>query len=167
MKYAVVPLLALTVLSAIGCGTSDSAVSKSESNIDAGAFQKDLEEKRKVGFEKFTPDQVISAFKKDGLGVGKTSDAKDEGAGGLAPDLAISGTRFLIPSLGEDSGGRIWSFSNPEDLEKMRKYYTELGESSAMLKSWVIVRENILVQINGVLPKEKAKKYEGSLNSIK
>ena len=42
-----------------------------------------------------------------------------------------------------------------------------MGASFAMLFSWVFVRDNILVQINGELPEAKAKQYETALRSAK
>jgi hypothetical protein len=36
-----------------------------------------------------------------------------------------------------------------------------------MLFSWVFVKDNIVVQINGDLPEEQAKKYEAALNGLK
>ena len=76
-------------------------------------------------------------------------------------------TRFLVPSLGEDKGGRILVFANADDLASARDYYVKLGESSAILFSWVFVKDNIVVQINGTLPEEQAKKYETALNGLK
>ena len=86
---------------------------------------------------------------------------------GLAPKTAVEGTRFLIPSLGPNSGGRILSFANADDLAKARDYYVEAGKASAMLFSWVFVKDNIVVQINGTLPEEQAKKYEAALDGMK
>lgn len=91
-------------------------------------------------------------------------EAKDYG---LAPMTATEGQRFLIPSLGEDNGGRVFSYSKPEDLEKMRRYYESLGRESAAFFSWVFIRENILVQINGQLPEVKARQYEAALHEMK
>jgi len=85
---------------------------------------------------------------------------------GLAPMTAVEGTRFLIPSLCPDCGGRALSFASPQNLEVTKVYYVELGQASAMFFSWVFVKDNILVQINGDLPEEKAKQYEVALNAI-
>ncbi|WP_267206729.1 hypothetical protein [Salinibacillus xinjiangensis] len=37
----------------------------------------------------------------------------------------------------------------------MKDYYDSLGEESAMLFSWTIQHDNLLVQINYSLPEEK------------
>ena len=85
---------------------------------------------------------------------------------GLAPMMAVEGIRFLIPSLCPDCGGRVLSFASPEDLEVTKMYYVELGRASAMFFSWVFVKNNILVQINGDLPEERAEQYEAALNAM-
>lgn len=85
----------------------------------------------------------------------------------LAPLVAVEGMHFLIPSLCPDCGGRIYSFASQEDLDKMRKYYVELGRSSAAFFSWVFAQDNILVQINGDLPEERAIQYEAVLNDLR
>ncbi|MBM4467291.1 MAG: hypothetical protein FJ014_17345 [Chloroflexi bacterium] len=85
---------------------------------------------------------------------------------GLAPMRAVEAVRFLIPSLCEDCGGRLFSCETQEDVDAMREYYESLSEVSAMFFSWVFVRDNIVVQINGDLPEEQARQYEAALNTI-
>ena len=110
-------------------------------------------------------DAVIAAFRTVGL---EAEDArpltKDDY--GMAPMLATAGRRFYIPSLGPDNGGRIFAFANQADLETTRKYYVEMGRASAMLFSWTFARANILIQINGDLPEDQARKYEKVLQDI-
>lgn len=116
-------------------------------------------------FQRWTSRDVVEAFKSASLEVEEARPmTKDDY--GMAPMRAIEGTRFLIPSLCSDCGGRIFSFSSQEDLNLTKTYYEELGKSSAMFFSWVFVKDNILVQINGDLPEEQAKKYEAALNSL-
>jgi len=116
-------------------------------------------------FQKWTSTDVVNIFKSAALEVEEPRPmTKDDY--GMAPMRAIEGTRFLIPSLCSDCGGRIFSFSNQEDLDLTKTYYEELGKSSAIFFSWVFVKDNILVQINGDLPEEKARQYEASLNSL-
>lgn len=110
--------------------------------------------------------KVVQAFKSAGLEA-ENPRAMTKDDYGLAPMAAKEGTRFFIPSLGENSGGRIMSFASQEDLERTRKYYDDLGKSSAAFFSWVFVKDNILVQINGSLPEEKAKRYEKALMALK
>lgn len=84
---------------------------------------------------------------------------------GMAPFVG-EGIRFLIPSLGPDSGGRLFSFTNQADLDAVREYYESLGRASAFFFSWVFVKDNILIQINGSLPEEYALKYKEALEKM-
>lgn len=114
----------------------------------------------------WTSDQAIEAFKSANLEAeGTYAMTKDDY--GLAPYVAVEGTRFLIPSLCEDCGGRAMSFSSKEDLDLVKTYYVKLGESSAIFFSWVFEKDNILLQINGDLPEEQAMKYQEALENMK
>lgn len=116
-------------------------------------------------FSKWTSSRAIEAFKAAGL---EAEDAKPMTVDdyGLAPMVAIEGTRFLIPSICPDCGGRLFSFASAEELEITRKYYDMLGKGSAVFFSWLFVKDNLLVQINGDLPEEKAREYEAVLTSL-
>jgi hypothetical protein len=108
---------------------------------------------------------VIGVFKSESLEIRDPHPmTKDDY--GTAPMRAIEGTHFFLPSLCSDCGGRIFSFSSQEDLEATKTYYEDLGKNSALLFTWVFVKENILVQINGDLPEEKARQYESALSSL-
>lgn len=115
--------------------------------------------------EKLTTDDVIKAFQDAGLEAEEPKEmTKDDY--GMAPMKADEGVRFFIPSLGEDSGGRILTYSDQADLEEMKEYYDSMGEESAMLFSWTMKKDNVLVQINGDLEEDKYNEYKEALNSI-
>ena len=114
------------------------------------------------GAKELMCDQVVAAFKAagleaEGVTVMETADY------GIVPKLATEGKRFLVPSLGDDSGGRIMVFKSTADRDKVKAAYDAMGAESAMLFSWVFVRDNVLVQINGSLPEAQAKAYEAAL----
>lgn len=111
------------------------------------------------------PQTVIEAFKAAGLEAENPFVMTPQDYG-LAP-LADEGIRFFIPSICSDCGGRVLYYQDKTYLEKANNYYITLGKESAILFSWVFMRENILVQINGDLPEAKAKEYERILNEIK
>ncbi|MGH8886254.1 MAG: hypothetical protein ACRDYX_13965 [Egibacteraceae bacterium] len=75
--------------------------------------------------------------------------------------LTDDATRFLIPSLGEDAGGRAFVLQSVEDVAKMKAAYDAAGQGSGMFFSWTFANNDrrVLVQINGNLPESEAKKY--------
>lgn len=79
---------------------------------------------------------------------------------GLGPYVA-TGVHFLIPSLCVECGGRAF-VGDPDDIEALRHYYTSMGESSALLFSWVFVSPDgrALLQLNGDLSEEQAGQYQ-------
>lgn len=68
---------------------------------------------------------------------------------------------FTIPSSGERSGGRVFTFPSREALDPVSEYYEEFG---GVFASYVYVEGNVLVQIDGDVPEIKptstAKSYE-------
>ena len=114
--------------------------------------------------QKATPQDVIDGFKAAGLEAENIRPmAKDDY--GLAP-MADEGIRFFIPSLGPDKGGRVMRYSDQETLKMAKEYYDAFCKKSAALFSWAFVNGDILIQINGDLPEEQAKKYEAVLMGI-
>lgn len=116
------------------------------------------------GGKEFTGDDVIASFKAAGLEA-EDARAMTKDDYGLAPFLG-TGTRFIIPSLCADCGGRIIITDTTEDAEALRDYYVQAGEASAILFSWVTVRDTIVLQINGDLPEEQFRQYETALNAM-
>ena len=49
----------------------------------------------------------------------------------------------------------------------MHDYYQRLGKSSVAFFSWLFVKDNILVQINGDLLETKANQYQAVLNNLR
>lgn len=116
-------------------------------------------------FIKWTPDQVLSAFQNAGLEIGEPYLMQPTDYG-PAPMVAAEGKRLLIPSMGVDFGGRVFSFASQNDLDTMYHYYEGLGKASGWFFSWLFMKDNILVQINGELPEDRARQYEIVLNSL-
>lgn len=81
---------------------------------------------------------------------------------GLAP-FVCTGTHFFIPSIDPTAGGRVFICDNAEDVTALSDYYDKLGKSSALFFSWVFVKGNVVVQINGDLPEDKARQYETAI----
>lgn len=115
--------------------------------------------------QRWTCQQAIDAFQAADLEA-ENAKAMTKEDYGMAPMLTEEGMRFLIPSLCDDCGGRVMSFTKGADLERTKAYYDDLGKQSAMFFSWTFARGNILVQINGDLPEEQARKYEDALSDL-
>lgn len=116
------------------------------------------------GGSDFTGDDVIAAFQAAGLEA-EDARAMTKDDYGLGPFVG-TGTRFFLPSLCDDCGGRIIITDNNEDTEAIREYYVTLGETSAAFFSWVTVRDNVVLQMNGDLPEESFHQYETVLNGM-
>jgi len=117
-------------------------------------------------FQKWQTSQAIDAFKGAGLEVESARPMTEEDYG-MAPVVAEEATRFFIPSCGDDCGGRIFSFSDSDSLFKVKFYYNKMSEGSELFFCWVFEKDNILVQLDGDLPEEKANLYGEALKSMK
>lgn len=116
-------------------------------------------------FARWTSDQVIMAFVDAGLEVGAMRWMSKEDYGS-APMLAKDGTRFFIPSLCADCGGRILAFNDQAGLDATADYYLSLNQSDPAQFSWIFMKSNIIVQLNGNTPETLARKYEAALNGM-
>lgn len=112
-----------------------------------------------------TTSQVVVAFKKAGLEAEKPTAIPRKGYG-TAP-LVGKGVRFLVPSLGEGAGGRVFDVPNAKERRQLADYYIGLGKQSAILYSHVFIHKNIVVQINGDLDDDTAEKYKAALLKLK
>jgi hypothetical protein len=101
---------------------------------------------------------VIAAFQKAGL---EAADVRPMTRSdyGEAP-FVCTGTRFFIPSLGPGNGGRVFICNKIQDRNALTGYYNGLAAMGSIYVSWVFVKGNVVVQINGSLPDDTAKKYE-------
>ncbi len=108
---------------------------------------------------------VVVAFKKAGLEAESPTFMGPKNYG-WAPYLC-KGVHFLVPSLGEEAGGRAFVCSTHADRNTLASYYKKLSKTSAILFSWVFEHDNIIVQINGDLDEIEAQKYNKTLREIK
>jgi len=121
--------------------------------------------RRATSGRQWSAGDVIGAFVAYHLidGVGVRALTKDDY--GLAPYVG-SGLRFRLPALCADCGGRVFTFESAADRDAVRAYYEGMGRQSAALFSWVFVRDNVLVQINGDLPEAQARQFEAVLQGL-
>jgi hypothetical protein len=108
-----------------------------------------------------TGNDVIKAFKQDGLQAENVHPMTTEEYG-EAPRVC-NGTRFLIPSLGPDNGGRVFICDKQDEQNQIVSYYEGLNRTSSLYFSWVFIKGNIVVQINGDLDGNTAEKYDQAI----
>ena len=108
-----------------------------------------------------TGNDVIKAFKQAGLQA-ENVHPMTTGEYGEAPRVC-SGTRYLIPSLGPDNGGRVFICDKQDEQNQIVSYYEGLNKTSSLYFSWLFIKGNIVVQINGDLDGDTAEKYDQAI----
>lgn len=138
MKARIVFALLIVLLALAGCGAREASL---------------------------TPDQIIQAFQDAGLEAA-TSSAMAAADYGMAPYVG-QGVRFVIPSLCEDCGGRVFVGTKAE-IDQLAAFYEEAGKASALLFSWTFRTQDGrgVVQINGDLPETDALRYKAVMEAI-
>ncbi len=111
----------------------------------------------------YTSGDVIAAFQAAGLEVGTVSPLEVE-PGAPLPQSHIEASRFLIPSLGEGNGGRVFSFANQTERDMVYEYYQNLP--LAGFSTWVSANGLLVLQINSSLPRERWLEYEGVFQGL-
>jgi hypothetical protein len=109
-------------------------------------------------------EEVVLAYQEEGLEVGSfyPIEADPGFSTSAVPKVYEEGTRFEIPSLGPDQGGRVFVFKSQRDLQVMADYYTNLARMPVFgphLHSHLYSEGPVLVQINGELPSSQADLY--------
>lgn len=107
-----------------------------------------------------TTEDIIKAFKDAGLDVGEVADLDTKEFGKTREE----GKYFLVPSLGDNSGGRIFKFKDKKGLDEAKSYYDGLGNSSPLLFSHTHKNGLFLLQINGTMEEEQFKKYKKAMD---
>lgn len=108
-----------------------------------------------------TVDEVVQSFKDAGLEVGSIEELGKDEFGNIRKE----GKRVLIPSLGEDSGGRLMSFGKEKDLETAKAYYDELSNAGPMFFSHTHQSGLFLLQMNGDMEDAEFEKYAKVMDS--
>lgn len=154
-RLGCVAALASVALIGIGCGSSTP-------NAPTSATTKAPTKAPTV-----TSAQVVAQFQKAGLPA-QDPHPMTPSDYGVSPKLTDDATRFLIPSLGPDSGGRAFVFTDNATLNRMAGYYQALAKQSAAFASWVFVNpaRRVLVQIAGALPAAQAHQYQRVVNGL-
>ncbi|HDR4726910.1 TPA: stress protein [Bacillus cereus] len=148
------------LLTALACSTLLIGMSACSSNENTTTESKSKQEAKKP--EPVTTTTLINEIKKAGLEAENVTDLPQKEFGNMRKD----GKRILTPKLGEDKGGRVFEFSNKDDLEKAKKYYDELSNSAPMLFSHTYAKGNFLLQMNGDMKDEEFNKYKEVVDKV-
>lgn len=141
------------------CGGTDKTSTdtvKNDTTDKHEAEEPEKDEQPEEPAKEITTDDIISAFKKDGLEIGDVTDLEKKEFG----DTREEGKRILVPSLGEDAGGRIFRFKDKDGLDKAKEYYVTLGESGPLFYSHTYEKGLFLLQMNGDMEDSKFEQYE-------
>lgn len=106
------------------------------------------------------PSKIINGFKDDGLSVKNEKEMKKDDYG-AAPMKAEKAKMFEVE---DGKNARLLMFKSDDDLQETKKYYDELGKSSAILYSHTYSKNNYLLQMNGEIDDNTFNKYKKSLN---
>lgn len=150
-------LSGLLVLSACGnSGKTDTDSEASDINDKPETSTQEKEEQQEETVKEVTADDIIAAFKEEGIEIGDVTDLEKKEFG----DTREEGKRILVPSLGEDAGGRLFLFKDKEGLAKAKEYYVSLGESGPLFYSHTYEKGLFLLQMNGDMEDAEFEKYE-------
>ena len=116
----------------------------------------------KQSFNKHTPQDGINAFVAAGLEVETPVRLEVDGHSPLPPTF-VEALRFQIPEF-EGRSGRIFSFESAEELQMVSDYYEGIAGTQA---SYIIVKDNLLVQISDDMPADLAEAYRDALEVLK
>lgn len=114
------------------------------------------------GVTSATSDQVIKAFQDAGLEAENVTDLPNKEFGNTREE----GKRILVPTLGDDAGGRLFKFKSESDLEQAKSYYDELGKSSPMFYSHTYAIGGFLLQMNGDMEDAEFDKYKKVMDEV-
>ncbi|MED0905844.1 stress protein [Bacillus cereus] len=148
-KTLITGALCISLASLTACGGNNNAKTPTESK------QEKIE-------TKVTVNSIISEFKSAGLQAANPTGLSEKEFGNLRKE----GKRIIVPALGEDKGGRLFEITKKDDLEKVKKYYDELGNSSPLFFSHTYEKGNVLLQMNGDMKDEEFAKYKDVLDKF-
>ncbi|MCI2948090.1 hypothetical protein FH144_06585 [Staphylococcus caledonicus] len=103
---------------------------------------------------------VINKFKSESLSVKNLRTMKHKDFG-MAPMKSEDAKIFTVE---DNKNARIFKFKNKKDLEETKKYYDELGKSSAIFYSYVYAKDNMLIQMNGDIDDNVFNKYKTAMD---
>ena len=108
---------------------------------------------------------VIKSFNKNGFIVEKTKKEKGIELSGL-PAKTIEAIRFSVSFNARKLKGCVLEFDEKKDFDKVKNHYLALN-NSGKLHTWSLIKDNILLVIDGLMPDQEIRKYETVLAGMK
>ncbi len=108
-------------------------------------------------------EEVVEAFREEGLDVNETRRIDREPDWSLVPKTYKEQTSFSIPSSGRNAAGCVYTFESREDLETVREHYEGV---EGLSPSYVYDEGNVLVYIPGKVPEDEAERDAETLRKI-
>lgn len=108
---------------------------------------------------------IIAAFHSAGLEAqlvrGETKEERD----GMATLMVVDARRFRISGKDKELGS-VLCFQDRDDLERMQRYLLALNRTFPQFRSWIFVRDNVLLQINHEVSEDTAHAYADVLFTL-
>lgn len=108
---------------------------------------------------------VIVAFHEAGLTAEVVHGASKDERDGLSSLVVADTIRFRLSDK-DGEMGTVFCFKNERDLERIKAYFQALNQSLPQFRSWLYVKDNILLQINHEVSESKASTYAAALDTL-
>ena len=117
-----------------------------------------------------TTDEVVQAFKDEGLDVGDSYNVEDDPkwGTGMVPKTMDSGTRFELPGyqqMNQQATGDVYHFATSEDQETLSNYFDTVSKKSGLFYVHVYETDGYMLKIDGAVPKSTADSFGEVLES--
>jgi hypothetical protein len=121
--------------------------------------------KLSASFQQWHAIDAIQAFQAAGLPIEIPQLRKDE-RDLFSNEMVVDSRKFVIPTQGDPTlgSGIVFSVRNERDLQELQNYYATLGKALPQYNSWIFVKDNLLLQIDGDVPEAVAKQYGKALD---
>ena len=108
---------------------------------------------------------VIKSFNKNGLIVEKAKEKKGVESFGLSAKIKDA-VKFLVSFSEQKLEGCIFEFDEKKEFDKVKSHYLALN-NNGQLHTWSLIKNNILLVIDGSMSDQEIRKYETVLAGMK
>ncbi|QHS22934.1 hypothetical protein GWK91_08235 [Virgibacillus sp. MSP4-1] len=116
-------------------------------------------------FARWSADDALEVFQENDLLLEEGTTIKKEELGHV-PEHLEEAFAFSIPSVEEQVGGKVFSFTTEESLNDMKDYFGNLeGEADSILTK-TIQHDNLLVVLNENLTDKEFHQFKDTLQTL-